>query len=86
MIIYISEVKEGLDIELKVSTLRSHRVFLRSHLYHFTRPPRLLLVRQLWFPVKPVTGGRRETEVVAMKLAFIKKSRCVYCSVSDGFE
>ncbi len=32
MVIYISEVKEGLDIELKVSNLRSC-VFLRSHLY-----------------------------------------------------
>lgn len=31
MVIYISEVKEGLDIELKVSNLRSC-VFLRSHL------------------------------------------------------
>ncbi len=40
---------------------------------YFTLPPCLLLVGQLWFPVKPVTVGRREAEVVAMKLTFIKK-------------
>jgi len=44
-------------------------------------PSRLILVRQLWFPVNPVTGGRREAEVVAMKLTFIEK---IYCSVSNA--
>lgn len=56
------------------------------HICHFTLPRPLLLVRQLWFPVKPVTGGRRETEVVRLKLTFIKSPCLLYCSALDGFE